>query len=127
MGVPYVHDFLENYLDIARYYQALDLYLITSRSEGGPLALLEAFASGVPVVSTRVGMSADIIRHGENGMLAEIGDDEALASCAAAILASSERKNALRAAALANAAAYDWSRIAEAHFKTHTSEPGVTP
>jgi glycosyltransferase involved in cell wall biosynthesis len=117
IGVPCVHRFVKDYLDIARYYQALDLYLITSRSEGGPLALLESWASGVPVVSTRVGMSADIIRHGENGMLAEIEDDEALARCAAEILDSTEHANTLRTTALADAAAYDWSRIAEAHFK----------
>jgi glycosyltransferase involved in cell wall biosynthesis len=45
---------------IAPLYQAIDAYLITSRSEGGPLSLLEARASGVPVISTPVGMATDI-------------------------------------------------------------------
>ena len=57
----------DDYFSVVDYYRASDLYLITSRSEGGPLSLTESWATGVPVVSTRVGMSADYIRDGENG------------------------------------------------------------
>ena len=45
--------------------------------EGGPRAALEAMATGVPLVSTRVGQAADLVRHGENGWLADV-DDPAL-------------------------------------------------
>ena len=50
-------------------YHALDLYLISSREEGGPKALMESMASGIPVVSTPVGQSNDLIQHGTNGFL----------------------------------------------------------
>ena len=40
----------------------LDIYLITSREEGGPMGLLESIACGTPVASTNVGMAKDIIR-----------------------------------------------------------------
>jgi glycosyltransferase involved in cell wall biosynthesis len=43
------------------YYHALDLYLITSREEGGPKGLVESISSSVPVVSTRVGMAVDLL------------------------------------------------------------------
>ena len=38
-------------------YHALDIYLITSREEGGPMGLLESIACGTPVASTNVGMA----------------------------------------------------------------------
>jgi glycosyltransferase involved in cell wall biosynthesis len=44
-----------------RLYNLLDLYLISSRSEGGPRTLLEALAVGCPVFSTRVGIASDIL------------------------------------------------------------------
>lgn len=65
--------------ELAAAFRALDAYLVPSRDEGGPKAVLEAMASGVPLVSTRVGQAADLVRAGENGLLAEIGDAEALA------------------------------------------------
>lgn len=50
-------------------YNALDAYLITSRVEGGPVPLLEAMASGVPVVTTQVGIVPQIVNHGTNGLI----------------------------------------------------------
>ena len=55
-------------------YACLDFYLITSRIEGGPKGLMEAMASGVPVVSTKVGMATDIIQHAQNGMINNVED-----------------------------------------------------
>jgi len=57
---------VDNYLDMPLYYHALDLYLITSREEGGPKGLIEAIASSVPVISTPVGMSVDLLPDLEN-------------------------------------------------------------
>ena len=45
MNVPFVHKYIEQYTDILNYYYALDLYLVTSREEGGPMGLLESMAS----------------------------------------------------------------------------------
>jgi len=59
-------------------YQALDLYIVTSRQEGGPKAILESMASGIPIVSTRVGQAADIIHHQQNGWMVDVGDVEAI-------------------------------------------------
>lgn len=78
MHVPYRHSYLDDYSTIGRMYQALDLYLVTSRQEGGPKAVLESFASGVPLISTRVGQAMDLIRHEQNGWLTDIEDVEAL-------------------------------------------------
>ena len=74
MGVPYAHHFLDDYLQIVSAYHALDLYLMTSREEGGPKAILECAATGVPLVSSRVGMAPDVITDGATGFLVEVGD-----------------------------------------------------
>jgi glycosyltransferase involved in cell wall biosynthesis len=87
LGVPYRHLYLSRQAEVAPLYHALDLYLIASRQEGGPKALLEAMASGVPVVTTRVGQAMDLVRHGENGWLVEIEDAEGLAYWAERALA----------------------------------------
>jgi glycosyltransferase involved in cell wall biosynthesis len=79
MQVPYLHSYLDDYSVIGNMYQALDLYLVTSRQEGGPKAILESLASGVPLVSTRVGQAIDLVEHEQNGWLAEVDDVEALA------------------------------------------------
>lgn len=70
-GIPYTHKYLKRYHDIVSYYNCLDLYLITSREEGGPKALIESMATGIPVLSTKCGMSPDIIVNGNNGFLIE--------------------------------------------------------
>lgn len=79
LGVPYCHVYLDEYIKINMYYQALDLYLITSRQEGGPKALLESMASGVPLVTTRVGHAMDLVNHGINGWMVDVEDVDGLA------------------------------------------------
>ena len=61
-GIPYAHEYLEDYLALPSRFAPLDVYLNPSREEGGPKGILEAMASGVHVVSTKVGMAPDVIR-----------------------------------------------------------------
>lgn len=65
--------------EIPEMLAAMDIYLQPSTEEGLSLTILEAAAAGVPVVSTRVGGTPEIIADGENGVLIEVGDHEALA------------------------------------------------
>jgi glycosyltransferase involved in cell wall biosynthesis len=112
-GIPYTHTILPNFQLLPPMYRALDIYLIPSRDEGGPKGLLEAAASGVPVVSTRVGMSADVVEHGRNGVLADIDDVNGLAS---AMRWLSEDRTAYERIAINGrllAERHDWSHIAE--------------
>jgi glycosyltransferase involved in cell wall biosynthesis len=78
-GVPHTYKRAEGAADLLRFFYAADAYLISSREEGGPVTLGESLASGVPVVSTRVGMPADVIQDGVSGLLADVGDSEQLA------------------------------------------------
>ena len=82
LGVPYKYEGWVPYNEMASYYFASDLYLITSREEGGPAAVLECMATGTPLISTKVGMAVDVIKHGTNGFLTEIEDSSAIAEYA---------------------------------------------
>jgi glycosyltransferase involved in cell wall biosynthesis len=79
LGVPYRHIYVENYPQVSELYRAIDVYVVCSRLEGGPKAVLESMASGVPLVTTRVGQAADMVQHRKNGWLVEVDDAEGLA------------------------------------------------
>lgn len=78
MNVPFKHIQFENYHDVNEVYQALDLYIIASRQEGGPKAVLESMATGVSLVTTRVGQAMDLVKHGENAWMVDVEDVEGL-------------------------------------------------
>jgi glycosyltransferase involved in cell wall biosynthesis len=64
--------------DVAAVMQALDLLVVNSSSEACCLVVLEAMASGVPVLATRTGGTPELIEHGRNGWLISWGDVNAL-------------------------------------------------
>lgn len=73
--------------DLPVVYGATDVFLLTSRNEGTPVALIEAMASAVPGVSTDVGGVRDVIDSPEVGVLAAPGDRRALAAGVEKLLA----------------------------------------
>jgi glycosyltransferase involved in cell wall biosynthesis len=67
--------------DTPDVYAACDMIVIASlRTEASPIVLREAFASGRPVIATKVGDIPEIIKHRQNGLLIEPGDSKALAA-----------------------------------------------
>lgn len=70
----------------SRFMPLFDMLLCTSRQEGTPLVILEAMASGVPVVSTRAGAVADVIQDGQTGWLTDVDDAQGLARACAQVL-----------------------------------------
>jgi len=90
LKVPYKHIYLKNYDEVNRLYQCLDLYIVTSRQEGGPKSVLEAMAAGVPLITTRVGQATDMVRNGYNGMIVDVEDTENIVFACKKILNDSE-------------------------------------
>jgi glycosyltransferase involved in cell wall biosynthesis len=80
LGIPYRHAFLPDVDALAEVYPGIDVCLVASRDEGGPRAVLESMATHVPLVTTRVGQAADLVRHGENGWMVEPEDADGLAA-----------------------------------------------
>jgi glycosyltransferase involved in cell wall biosynthesis len=116
LGVRHACHYAPDRDEFAKLYHALDLYMVTSREEGGPMALMESMASGVPVVSTRVGMAPDLIVDGVNGALVEVGDVEGLVARAHDLLALPDGATKLKAAARQAVMAADWSVVARKHL-----------
>ncbi|MEK7176081.1 MAG: glycosyltransferase family 4 protein [Patescibacteria group bacterium] len=86
LGVSYRHKYFKNISEISNLYDALDLYLVTSREEGGPKACLESMAKGIPLVTTRVGQVKDLVINGENAMMAPVDDVEKLSAFSLEVL-----------------------------------------
>jgi glycosyltransferase involved in cell wall biosynthesis len=85
--------------DAPRLYRVMDVFLLTSRTEGFSNVLLEAAAAGVPLVSTRVQGASRLVEDGVTGFLAAPEDDAALAERALAVLRDASLARRLREAA----------------------------
>ena len=79
-------EFLGTVPDTAEFYRRADVLVLTSLHEGTPNAVMEAMASGLPVVATRVGGVPDLVADGETGLLADADDLNGLVDAAAALL-----------------------------------------
>lgn len=79
--------------DLVDIYKSLDIVCLTSLNEGTPISLIEAMASGRPVVSTDVGGVKDIVVHGESGFLSPSGDGEAFTSHLLTLLRDREKRD----------------------------------
>lgn len=65
--------------DIPKILKASDVFILPSRSEGTPAALIEAMAVGLPCIATEIGGIPEVIIDGENGLLFQREDSEELA------------------------------------------------
>ena len=116
IGVPFIHKFLKDYYDLVGYYYLLDLYLITSRTEGGPKAVLESLACGVPLVSSKVGMAIDVIKDGENGFLADVEDIEGLVERSEWLINDQVLRQKFVENGLKTVKDYSWDKIADRFY-----------
>ena len=98
---------------MAALYGRADLVLNPSLVDNTPNSILEALASGVPVVSTNVGGIPDLVEEGVTAALVDPRDHEAMARAAIELLSNSERRRAQVAAGLEHAARFSWSRVRE--------------
>ena len=87
--------------DMPALYRELDLLVSSSHSEAMPLALMEAMASGLPVVATRVGGVPDMVAHGQTGWLVAPGDFQDIASRCNGLLGDDGLRRAMGARARA--------------------------
>ena len=85
--------------DVGDLLPAFDVFALPSQTEGLSIALLEACATGLAVVATRVGGNPEIIHDGETGMLVPVDDNDALRSAIAGLLRDAGRRNRLGSAA----------------------------
>lgn len=117
LGVPYRHVVEDDYERIPQLFAAIDAYLLTSREEGGPKGVLEALASGVPFVGTRVGLVPDVVTQGRDGFYTESEDVDGLAELVARLIDDRGLGHSLARAGLETIQDYDWTLIADRYYQ----------
>jgi glycosyltransferase involved in cell wall biosynthesis len=108
--------FLGERSDIPDLMAASDLYLNTSRYEGMPVALLEAMASGLPIVATRVAGNTELVGHEENGLLCPLDEPAALAEAIIRMLSDTEFYGKCSTGAIRNAGNFSIETTANRHI-----------
>jgi glycosyltransferase involved in cell wall biosynthesis len=96
---------------LSRWYASADLFVFPSTTETFGNVLLEACASGLPVVAAARGGVQDLVRRGRNGFLVAPHDIEGLANAVECVIRNPAYAAELRLGALATAARYDWAAV----------------
>jgi len=114
--------------DVFALLPAFDVFVLSSRFEGLPIALLEAMATGVAPVATRVGGIPEVVGDGHDGLLVDPGDPAALAGALDRVLDDDALRDRLGEHARDRALAFDLAnavRRTEAIYAATLGRPGV--
>lgn len=103
LGIAEIVTFTGSRGDVPELLPGFDVFALSSRHEGLPIALIEAMAAGLPPVATRVGGVAEIVEDGVSGILVAAGNSGAFAAGLAALLTDPARRAEIGAAAAARA------------------------
>jgi glycosyltransferase involved in cell wall biosynthesis len=99
-------------VEMARLYDRADIYLNSPNIDNMPNSVIEAFAAGLPVITTSAGGIPYIVTHGETGLMSEPNDHESLAKNAIKLLVESEYGHRLaKQAREALLNRYTWRRV----------------
>lgn len=99
--------------EIPALYAAHDIFVFPSLVEGMPLTLLEAMATGMPVVTTNTCGMADVVEHEVNGLLVPAADAEALAREMERLCESADLRKQFGLAGQESLRNYTWERVAQ--------------
>lgn len=105
--------------EIGRFYDEADIFINASRLDNMPVSVLEAFASGMPVVSTQPEGMSYLVEHGRTGLLSPTGDAAALARNVIRILEDSELAERLVENARQELQRYSWPVVREQWLKAY--------
>ncbi|MFL6622871.1 MAG: glycosyltransferase family 4 protein [Sulfurifustis sp.] len=105
------------------YYDAADIFVNASVVDNQPVSVLEAFAAGLPVVSTGTGDIANLVRSGDTGCIVPPDDPAALAAAVAALLENPVRARGLAWRARTEVEQYTWSCVRAAWAAAYAGPP----
>ena len=114
--------------DVFALLPAFDVFALSSRFEGLPIALLEAMATGVAPVATRVGGIPEVITDGQDGVLVDPGDADGLAAAVDRLRQDAALRGRIGDAARNRALAFDLAnaiRRTEAIYAAALERPDV--
>jgi glycosyltransferase involved in cell wall biosynthesis len=107
--------------EIARFYADNDIYIQSPNIDNMPTSVIEAFSSGLPVVSTEAGGVPAILTHGEHGLLAGLADYETLGRHVLRLLEKPDYAGHLARAAYATTDACTWPAVREQWLRAYRS------
>ncbi|MBL8313305.1 MAG: glycosyltransferase family 1 protein [Rubrivivax sp.] len=114
--------------DLAMHYASADVFLFPSQTETFGNVLPEAMASGLAVLGHRYAAAAQLVQHGENGLVVPFGDDHAFVHAASALAGQRDRIRGLGSAARVTALHQDWARVVaavESEYLSAMAEGGL--
>lgn len=107
-------------------YDAADIYLNGSEIDNQPLSLLEAFACGLPVVTTDAGGIPDIVTHERTGMLVKRGNYQAMADAAIRLLEDAQLAERITSQGREECRKYSWNAVRNQWLELYTElAPGA--
>jgi len=106
--------------DIPDVLGAMDVFVLSSNWEGNPLSVIEAMASGLPIVSTAAGGLPELMENGKEGFLLQVGDRRGLSDSMTSLLKNPEMRRSLGAAAALRARDFDVSAMIGAYEELYT-------
>ena len=98
-------------------YAAADALVLPSRVEGSPNVVLEAMASGLPVITSNAPGCRDMIHHGENGLLVDVGDATGWRQAIDQLCGEPGLRRRLGRAGRVTAEAHSWRGVARRHLE----------
>jgi glycosyltransferase involved in cell wall biosynthesis len=127
LGVAGRVHFLGVRAEVAEMLAACDLFALSSRWEGSPLAVMEAMAAGLPVVATAVGGVPELVADGETGLLVPPGEERSFAAALASLARDPGRRHEMGTAALRRAAAFSVDAMVASYAGLFERLAGATP
>ena len=107
--------------EIGRFYDAADIFINASSLDNMPVSILEAFASGTPVVTTAPEGMSYLVEHERTGLLSEPGDARALAENVMRLLKNPELASRLALNAHEEVQRYSWEAVREQWLEIYRS------
>ena len=114
--------------DIPELLARMDVFVLPSLGEGISNTVLEAMATGLPVIATRVGGNPELVAEGETGVLVPVADVPALAAAITELVNDPNRCDQMgRAAAQQVRTHFDWERTVSAYLGVYDKLLGLNP
>lgn len=105
--------------EIGRYYDQADIFINASWLDNMPLSVIEAFASGIPVVTTSPECMPYLVQHERTGLLSPVGDEKALAANVVRLLRDADSAKLLAKNAQEESKKYTWEAVREQWLNTY--------
>jgi len=113
--------------DVAELMQLMDVFVLPSLAEGISNTVLEAMATGLPVIATNVGGNPELISEGENGRLVKVGDEQGLAEAIGELVDNPELRTEMGKKGMERVkSTFNWQRAVSEYLGVYDELLGIS-